>query len=80
MKRILPIILAAFLAVPAIAQDKPQEKPAPAKTEKQQEKNTEKAESRPDGATARCNDGTYTHSPKGTRGACLGHKGVAEWF
>lgn len=30
-------------------------------------------------ATARCNDGTYSHS-RSRRGACSRHGGVAQWF
>ncbi len=33
----------------------------------------------PSGATARCNDGTYSFS-KNRSGTCSGHKGVAEWL
>jgi Protein of unknown function (DUF3761) len=33
----------------------------------------------PAGATARCNDGTYSFS-QSRRGTCSGHKGVAEWL
>lgn len=33
----------------------------------------------PDGATARCNDGTYSYS-QNRRGTCSGHGGVDEWY
>jgi gas vesicle protein len=33
----------------------------------------------PEDATAKCKDGTYSHS-KTHRGACSGHGGVAEWY
>ncbi len=34
---------------------------------------------RKEGATAKCNDGTYWHSTAHS-GACLHHHGVAEWY
>lgn len=33
----------------------------------------------PDGATARCKDGTYSFSQHRS-GTCSGHKGVAQWL
>lgn len=33
----------------------------------------------PSGASARCNDGTYSYS-QNRRGTCSGHGGVAEWY
>jgi len=33
----------------------------------------------PEGATAKCKDGTYSHA-KGHTGACSHHGGVAEWY
>ncbi|NLE79257.1 MAG: DUF3761 domain-containing protein [Rhodococcus sp.] len=33
----------------------------------------------PAGATAHCNDGTYSYS-QNRRGTCSGHGGVAEWL
>ena len=33
----------------------------------------------PADATAKCNDGTYSHAQT-HRGACSGHNGVAEWY
>jgi uncharacterized protein YgiM (DUF1202 family) len=37
------------------------------------------SETRPDGATARCRDGSYSFSQH-RRGTCSYHGGVAEWF
>jgi hypothetical protein len=33
----------------------------------------------PAGATAKCNDGTYSSSQH-RQGTCSGHKGVAQWL
>lgn len=38
-----------------------------------------RSESRPAGASARCNDGTYSFSAN-RRGTCSHHGGVAEWY
>ncbi|TDR72018.1 DUF3761 domain-containing protein [Paludibacterium purpuratum] len=38
-----------------------------------------KSGKRPDGATAKCGDGTYSFSQH-HRGTCSRHGGVAEWF
>ncbi|AUH49692.1 hypothetical protein CXB49_02015 [Chromobacterium sp. ATCC 53434] len=38
---------------------------------------TVRARSKPAGATARCRDGSYSHS---RRGACVGHRGVAKRY
>ncbi len=51
-----------------------------AKDVKQAEKKEAKADKgRPEGATAKCKDGTYSSS-KTRQGACSSHGGVAEWF
>ncbi|WP_458690115.1 DUF3761 domain-containing protein [Nocardia tengchongensis] len=39
----------------------------------------EQSATAPDGATARCKDGTYSFSQH-RRGTCSGHRGVAEWL
>lgn len=36
-------------------------------------------DSHPEGAIARCKDGTYSYS-KTFRGTCSGHKGVRYWY
>ena len=42
-------------------------------------KATEGVDSNAAGATAKCKDGTFSHS-KGHAGACSRHKGVAQWL
>ena len=59
----------------------PKSTPAPAPAPQGQPKAAPKssAAGAPEGATAKCKDGTYSHA-KGHIGACSHHGGVAEWY
>lgn len=63
-------------ATPAEAAPAPSEKSAPAKTESS---SSSASGADADGATAKCKDGTYSHS-KHHSGSCSHHGGVAEFL
>jgi hypothetical protein len=81
----LLLVLATLLpAVPVLTQDSGQQSSAAIEQSKKGKKKTGGTtqghkSTAPEGATAKCKDGTYSYA-KHHRGACSHHGGVAEWY